>query len=113
MLGSALKTSKLAMTEMKNIKSVLLQGNLANDDFLLYRPFNSEFKKPKCFIKVADISYSVLPPLDISVLCSLSCNFVTSQKYSSKQELIVYEQPLQSLLLKTGRNNIRFGKIHD
>ena len=89
------------------LKSVQLRGNL-KDQFLTYKPTPSEFahfKKSVCFLRVENVSFNC--PLEVNTCCSISCNYVTNEGYSSKDEIVLYEQCLQYFLLK-GKNVIRF-----
>ena len=46
----------------------------------------------------------------VDTLCSLTCNFVRSQKYSKNNEIITYGQPLVVFKLETGRSFLNFNQ---
>lgn len=80
-------------------KSVSVRGNL-NDGPIRYTcyPIN-EFSENKWLIAIASVTFDSTET--ISTTCSLSCNFVTSRKRSTKGEIEVYEQPLNTFHMKT------------
>lgn len=78
-------------------KSVVLQGTLNKD--LEYRPFSSsEFTKELSLFCCSNITYKSTQ--DIDELCTISCNFITSQKLENGQ-IRSYEQPITSFRLTT------------
>ena len=59
----------------------------------------NEFSENKWLIAIASVTFDSTET--ISTTCSLSCNFVTSRKRSTKGEIEVYEQPLNTFHMKT------------
>ena len=83
-------------------KSVYVEGNIQNGPitYICY-PVN-EFSQAKWLVAVNSVTFDSVE--NISKTCAITCNFVTSQRRTSKGEIEIYEQPLNVFHMKTTPN---------
>lgn len=79
-------------------KSVVIKGAIL-DSQLIYQPIQDEFQTRFGFIAIGNISFRCQDR--INVAASITCNFVTSNRYNESQKRIEsYEVPLTVFNLK-------------
>jgi len=66
-----------------------------------YRPLGREFQNNRWFVKINSVAFESTTAFEEAV--TITCNFVTSETYSSNS-IISYEQPLQMFLLRVAAN---------
>ena len=92
------------------IKSIIISGNLQNDDLVYKLCPSTEFSEGVWNIAVIGISYSC-DIRDVEELCEISCNIVKAQKYNNSFEVQSYNQPFAIFLLESKKSVIHFGSV--
>ena len=90
-------------------KSVIISGNLKNND-LKYKlcPVN-EFSEGVWNITILSIAYFCKVE-NFEEHCQVSCNLAKAQKFNDTFQVQLYEEPFALFLLKHGKQTIYFGK---
>lgn len=80
-------------------KSVLVTGNVKDGaiSYICY-PIN-EFSEARWLVAINSVSFDSVE--NISKTCSISCNFVTTQKRSTNGQIEIQQEPLNVFHLKT------------
>ena len=84
------------------LKSVLLNGNI-KEGKLSYRPIGNEFSTNYNLIAIGNVFLKPNEPINIGV--SISCNYVTNEKFNPNPILCTYEDSLQVLKVKFAKSD--------
>ena len=91
--------------------AVQVSANLSREAVVYKLCPPNEFSHGTWNVAIGDISYDT--NASSNVLCCISCNLVQAQKFSETNQVISYEQPLVSFLLKASTKSVyRFGEVH-
>ena len=91
------------------IKSVVIAGNLQNDDLIYKLCPSTEFSEGVWNICIVSLAYFCKN--DVKEVCEVSSNLVKSQKYTPNSEVELYDQPFTLFVLDSskGQNCCYFG----
>ena len=94
---------------MSAIKSILLKGDFKTTP-LIYRPCpNSEFAQGAWNISLNSLTYEC-EDQNYTSHCSINCNFVRGQKFSTAEDsVLTYNLPLSLFLLESGTKTVHTG----
>jgi len=87
------------------IKAVQIKGNLKNDRLSYRLCPNTEFSTGRWNTAVTSICCDCKE--DINFFCTISSNFSVNTKYNELNDIVTYQQPLFTSLMKAEKN----GKI--
>ena len=85
------------------IKSVVIYGNLQNDNLTYKLCPSSEFSEGVWNICISSLGY--ICKTNVNELCEVSCNLVKSQKYNNNFEVESYDEPFTLFLLESSANS--------
>lgn len=77
-------------------KSIILRSNLKKGQ-LNYKPCPSNELQNFTCLSIGSVSTITKEEVDIS--CTISCNFITSQRFNENSQIETFEMPLQSFLI--------------
>ena len=81
------------------IKSVVISGNLKNNDLKYILCPSTEFSEGVWYISISSVAFST--KTIISEICQISCNLVKAQKYrKDSYEIELYNQPFGVFLFE-------------
>ena len=79
-------------------KSIILGSNLKQGQ-LNYKPCPSNELQNFTCLSIGSVSTVTKEDVDIS--CTISCNFITSQRFNENSQIETFEMPLQSFLINS------------
>ena len=94
---------------MSSVKSVLVRGTFLQRPLSYRLCPNTEFSVGAWNLCIHTIAYVCVDP-NIKTHCSISCNFVRGQQFSSNGDTVLtYQMPLQLFTLESGSRTVSGG----
>jgi len=90
------------------MKTICVKGRLSSG-VLKYRPIGREFQNNNWYLKLNSVAIQTTDAF--YEIVTVTCNFVTSEKYSDENKVETYEMPLQMWHFKLAaneKNTLRF-----
>ena len=80
-------------------KAVQVSGNLSSNQIVYTLCPPNEFSEGVWNVAISNVAYESNE--NLNVFCTVSCNLVQSQKISDANQVVSYQMPLASFLIKT------------